>query len=169
MTVRVGINGFGRIGRLGLRAGWSDAAFSITQINDVAGDVGVMLTFLSLIRCRALGSGYHRSGAPHYRWKLGPRHVWDKPGSNRLSQIDVVVGALASSRPQRHSRLTLSKASRKLSAGSGPDPALNIVYGVNHLYNPSEHNVVTAASCTTNCLAPVVKVMHESIGIQHGP
>jgi glyceraldehyde 3-phosphate dehydrogenase len=47
--------------------------------------------------------------------------------------------------------------------------ALNIVYGINdHLYSPAEHHLVTAASCTTNCLAPVVKVMHEKIGIVHG-
>ena len=48
-------------------------------------------------------------------------------------------------------------------------PALNLVYGVNHhLYQPAEHHLVTAASCTTNCLAPVVKVIHENIGIRHG-
>jgi glyceraldehyde 3-phosphate dehydrogenase len=48
-------------------------------------------------------------------------------------------------------------------------PALNLVYGVNHdLYDPTEHHLVTAASCTTNCLAPVVKVLHEEIGIGHG-
>jgi glyceraldehyde 3-phosphate dehydrogenase len=50
-----------------------------------------------------------------------------------------------------------------------PEPALNIVMGVNdHLYDPGQHRIVTAASCTTNCLAPVVKVMHEGIGIVHG-
>jgi glyceraldehyde 3-phosphate dehydrogenase len=50
-----------------------------------------------------------------------------------------------------------------------PEPAINIVYGVNNdKYNPSLHQIVTAASCTTNCLAPGVKVMHERIGIQHG-
>ena len=48
-------------------------------------------------------------------------------------------------------------------------PALNLVYGVNHdQYDPAEHHLVTAASCTTNCLAPVVKVLHEAIGIRHG-
>jgi glyceraldehyde 3-phosphate dehydrogenase len=47
--------------------------------------------------------------------------------------------------------------------------ALNIVMGVNdHLYDPAEHKLLTAASCTTNCLAPVVKVLHEKIGIEHG-
>lgn len=47
--------------------------------------------------------------------------------------------------------------------------ALNIVYGVNHhLYDPNQHRLITAASCTTNCLAPVVKVVHENFGIRHG-
>ena len=47
--------------------------------------------------------------------------------------------------------------------------ALNLVYGINHhLYDPLQHHLITAASCTTNCLAPVVKVLHEEIGIQHG-
>ena len=49
------------------------------------------------------------------------------------------------------------------------EDALNIVYGINHhLYEPARHKLVTAASCTTNCLAPVVKVVHESFGIEHG-
>ena len=47
--------------------------------------------------------------------------------------------------------------------------ALNLVYGINHhLYDPLQHHLITAASCTTNCLAPVLKVLHEEIGIQHG-
>ena len=47
--------------------------------------------------------------------------------------------------------------------------ALNVVFGINHhLYNPEQHRLITAASCTTNCLAPVVKVVHESFGIRHG-
>jgi glyceraldehyde 3-phosphate dehydrogenase len=47
--------------------------------------------------------------------------------------------------------------------------ALNVVMGVNqHLFDPAQHRIVTAASCTTNCLAPVVKVIHENLGIRHG-
>jgi glyceraldehyde 3-phosphate dehydrogenase len=58
---------------------------------------------------------------------------------------------------------------KKVIVAAPTEGALNIVYGVNHhLYSPSEHNLVTAASCTTNCLAPVVKVMHEKVGIKHG-
>ena len=50
-----------------------------------------------------------------------------------------------------------------------PEPAINIVYGINHdRYDPARHDIITAASCTTNCLAPVVKVIHEGLGIRHG-
>ena len=56
-----------------------------------------------------------------------------------------------------------------VSAPIKSEPALNLVYGINHhLYDPLQHHLITAASCTTNCLAPVVKVLHEEIGIQHG-
>jgi len=56
-----------------------------------------------------------------------------------------------------------------VSAPIGQAPALNLVYGVNHhLYDPGAHRLITAASCTTNCLAPVAKVLHEAIGIRHG-
>lgn len=56
-----------------------------------------------------------------------------------------------------------------VSAPIKDETALNLVYGVNHdLYDPARHDLVTAASCTTNCLAPVVKVLHETIGIRHG-
>jgi glyceraldehyde 3-phosphate dehydrogenase len=56
-----------------------------------------------------------------------------------------------------------------VSAPVKDDAALNLVYGVNHrLYDPDRHRLVTAASCTTNCLAPVVKALHEGIGIRHG-
>ena len=58
---------------------------------------------------------------------------------------------------------------KKVIVAAPTEGALSIVYGVNdHLYDPAEHHLVTAASCTTNCLAPVVKVMHECIGIVHG-
>jgi len=56
-----------------------------------------------------------------------------------------------------------------VSAPIKSESALNLVYGINHhLYDPLQHHLITAASCTTNCLAPVVKVLHEEIGIQHG-
>src|SRR3546814_13847854 len=56
-----------------------------------------------------------------------------------------------------------------VSAPIKEEPALNLVYGVNHDgYDPARHDLITAASCTTNCLAPVVKVLHEEIGIRHG-
>jgi glyceraldehyde 3-phosphate dehydrogenase len=61
------------------------------------------------------------------------------------------------------------EARRGHRAGEGSGSVLNVVMGVNHhLYDPAVHRIVTAASCTTNCLAPVVKVIHEHLGIRHG-
>ena len=58
---------------------------------------------------------------------------------------------------------------RVIAAAPVKEGALNVVMGVNdHLYRPEEHHLLTAASCTTNCLAPVVKVVHEGIGVRHG-
>ena len=70
----------------------------------------------------------------------------------------------------RRSRRTSSGAcARSSSPRRSRTSALNVVVGVNdHLYDPSDHDIVTAASCTTNCLAPVVKVIHEGIGIERG-
>ena len=56
-----------------------------------------------------------------------------------------------------------------VSAPINEDNIVNIAYGVNHnIYKPKEHNIITGASCTTNCIAPIIKVLHENIGINHG-
>ena len=92
------------------------------------------------------------------------------PSQTDWSQIDVVLDCSGKFKTAEALAPYFEQGVKKVVVSAPcPDPALNIVYGVNHhLYKPSEHNIVTAASCTTNCLAPVVKVMHESIGIQHG-
>ena len=172
MTVRVGINGFGRIGRLGLRAGWSDAAFSITQINDVAGDVECHAHLLEFDSVQGRWDRDIDIEAEHLTIDGNSVHVTSgtSPSQTDWSQIDVVVECSGKFKTSEALAPYFEQGVKKVVVSAPcPDPALNIVYGVNHhLYNPSEHNVVTAASCTTNCLAPVVKVMHESIGIQHG-
>ena len=78
--------------------------------------------------------------------------------SGKMKTVDVLQGYLA----QGVKRVVVTAPVKEKGA-------LNIVMGVNqHLFNPAEHRIVTAASCTTNCLAPVVKVIHEKLGIRHG-
>jgi glyceraldehyde 3-phosphate dehydrogenase len=176
MTVRFGINGFGRMGRLGLRAAWDRMGgapeLECVRINEIA--------------CDAAGSAHLLAfDSVHGRWG----HVCAGAGDTieidgqaiayssaptiaeaDWSACDIVIEATG--RHHKHpERLQayLDQGVRKVLVAAPTQGALDIVYGVNHhRYDPSVHQIVTAASCTTNCLAPVVKVMHERVGIRHG-
>ncbi|MEA3291821.1 MAG: ArsJ-associated glyceraldehyde-3-phosphate dehydrogenase, partial [Pseudomonadota bacterium] len=91
-------------------------------------------------------------------------------GETDWSGCDIVIEATGRHHKQPETLPAyFDQGVKKVIVAAPTEGALNIVYGVNdHLYDPAEHHLVTAASCTTNCLAPVVKVMHEKIGIVHG-
>ena len=91
-------------------------------------------------------------------------------GDTDWSDCDIVIEATGKHHKKPDSLNTYFKQGvKKVIVAAPTEGALNIVYGINDdLYDPSQHNLLTAASCTTNCLAPVVKVMHEKIGIVHG-
>jgi len=171
MSIKVGMNGFGRMGRLGLRAGWPMDDFSITQINEIS--------------CDAAGSAHLLSfDSVHGRW--APKCSGDDKtlriddielgySSNAAiaetdwSGCDIVIEATGKFRKPEQLDAYFEQGVKKVIVAAPVVGALNIVYGVNdHLYEPHSHHLITAASCTTNCLAPAVKVMHESIGIRHG-
>ena len=174
MRIRIGINGFGRMGRLAMRAGWGKPDLVFTHINEVTGGPATaahLLTFDSVHgkwnrNVRAAKDCIEVDGAPvSFSEHATPGAVpWSRHG------VDVVLECSGRFR-------TKEKLDEYLAAGvntvivAAPvkSGALNIVVGVNdHLYNPTSHRLLTAASCTTNCLAPVVKVLHENIGIRHG-
>ena len=174
MPLRIGINGFGRMGRLALRAGWGRPGLEFVQINEIAGGASTaahLLTFDSV----------------HGRW---PRDVTATDDRISIDGTDVAFSAAATPgdvpwagaavdivlecsgrfrtveqlEPYFDAGVTTVIVAAPVKTG-----ALNIVMGVNdHLYDPAVHRLLTAASCTTNCLAPVVKVIHETIGITHG-
>ncbi len=177
MSVRVAINGFGRIGRGVVRAAFErQAEIEIVAVNDVA-DVDTLAHLL------AFDSVYGRFPAPvsvrdgfidvdgHGIATTAHRDPSELPW--RELGVDVVIEATGRFR-------TRADAARHLEAGAakvilsapmkGAEPAdANIVLGVNDaVYDPERHHIVTNASCTTNCLAPVAKVLHETVGIRHG-
>jgi len=172
MTVRVGINGFGRMGRLGLRAAWGRQALSIVRVNEIATD--------------AAGSAHLlKFDSVHGTWAEdcevdgevmivgGQRIACSRNpaiAGTGWSDCDIVIEATGKHHKQPETlQQYFDQGVRKVIVAAPTEGALNIVYGINdHLYDPAEHHLVTAASCTTNCLAPVVKVMHEKIGIVHG-
>jgi glyceraldehyde 3-phosphate dehydrogenase len=172
MTIRVGINGFGRMGRLGLRAGWNNDTYQIVRINEISTDaVGSahLLKFDSVHgtwnhSVSASGDAIDVEG--HLITHTSHKEIHETDWSD----CDIVIEATGKHHKKPETLQHYFEQGVKKVIVAGPtEGALNIVYGVNHhLYSPAEHHLVTAASCTTNCLAPVVKVMHEKVGIKHG-
>lgn len=172
MTIRVGINGFGRMGRLGLRAGWHMNEFDIVQINEIATDykgAAHLLEFDS-VHGRWNYQPYAKNGKIYIDTSELSCHSGFYIQDTDWSSCDIVIEATG-----KHHKdpakldVYFEQGVKKVIVAAPTEGALNIVYGINDdQYKPQEHHLVTAASCTTNCLAPVVKVMHEKVGIEHG-
>lgn len=175
MSVRVAINGFGRMGRLGLRAWWGRGHYEIVAINDPAMTPEMaahLLEFDTVHRRWDRPVGWNARGIvidgreiPLSRQSSPEESLW------RGEDVEIVLECSGEFKTTASLRPYYEHGIRKVvvSAPVKDGDALNIVMGVNdHLYDPGKHDLVTAASCTTNCLAPVVKVVHEGIGIRHG-
>jgi len=172
MTVRFGINGFGRMGRLGLRAAWGWEGLELAQVNEVACDAAGSAHLLQFDSVHGTW-GVDCAGEGETLIIAGRRIAYRRNQSlsdTDWSGCDIVIEATG----KHHKRPgTLNgyfeQGVKKVVVAAPVEGALNIVYGVNDdRYDPAVNHLVTAASCTTNCLAPVVKVMHERIGIRHG-
>ncbi|TCM88153.1 ArsJ-associated glyceraldehyde-3-phosphate dehydrogenase [Rhodovulum steppense] len=171
MTVYA-LNGLGRIGKLALRPLLERGA-RIAWINDAVGDPAMHAHLLEF-------------DTVHGRWPASFGHDADSVsvdgvqlpfvGASRiedlpLAGVDVVIDCTGVFKSEATLAPYFAAGVQKVvvSAPVKDGDAANIVYGVNHAtYDPARHRIVTAASCTTNCLAPVVKVVHEAIGIRHG-
>jgi glyceraldehyde 3-phosphate dehydrogenase len=174
MPTRIGINGFGRMGRLALRAGWPHSDLEFVHINEIAGGVA---TAAHLLTFDSVHGRWNRpvDGTDH-RLTIDGRAVafssMDSPGAVPWvkSGVDVVLECTGMFRTADTLEEYVSAGVKTvIVAAPVKSGALNIVMGVNdHLYDPASHRLLTAASCTTNCLAPVVKVIHEAFGIRHG-
>lgn len=173
MTIKIGINGFGRMGRLALRAAWGWEEVEFVQINDPAGDAATLAHLLTF-------------DSVHGRWQYeanaegndiiidGKRISCTRNktiGETDWSGCDVVIEASGKMKTKEVLQAYLDQGVKRVvvTAPVKEEGVLNVVMGVNHqLYDKAIHPIVTAASCTTNCLAPIVKVIHENLGIVHG-
>ena len=171
--IRIGINGFGRIGRLAFRALWERDDCVVQRINDPGGDTQTLAHLLNF-------------DSIHGRWLPGAQADADgfqindqriAVTQNRAlektnwSDCDLVIEASGTLRSTALLQPLLDQGVKRIvvTAPVKEPEVLNVVMGVNdHLFDPASHPIVTAASCTTNCLAPVVKVIHEHLGIRHG-
>ena len=178
--MKIGINGFGRIGRLVFRALWGRPGIELVHVNDCGGDAQTaahLLAFDSVHgRWQQAVQGNTRgffvgSQGVSYTRESNPTSVpWREAGVEMVLECSGKFKTPETLQPYFDQvglkRVVVACPVKGEIAGS---EALNVVFGINHqLYDPSQHRLLTAASCTTNCLAPVVKVIHESFGIKHG-
>lgn len=178
MTIKVGINGFGRMGRLSFRAAFlnNDLAgddIQIIRVNDPAGDATTLAHLLNFDSVH--GRWNQECTAEHDAIILnGMRIICSQNhaiAETDWSDCDVVIEASGKMKTTSLLEAYLEQGVKRVVVTAPVKEAgiLNIVMGVNHeLYDPAIHRIVTAASCTTNCLAPVVKVIHKKLGIKHG-
>ncbi|MBT2770771.1 ArsJ-associated glyceraldehyde-3-phosphate dehydrogenase [Halomonas sp. ISL-60] len=178
MALRIGINGFGRIGRLALRSLWAQVesgAVELTRINDPGGDAATfahLLEFDSVHGHWAPGKGISATDdAIVLDGKTVVFSANKAIAESDWSSCDIVIecSGVMKTTDKLQAYLDQGVARVVVSAPMKESSVLNVVVGVNdHLYDPAQHKIVTAASCTTNCLAPVVKVIQETFGIRHG-
>ncbi|NAW66497.1 ArsJ-associated glyceraldehyde-3-phosphate dehydrogenase [Photobacterium halotolerans] len=171
MTIKVGINGFGRIGRLALRAAFDWPELEFVQINDVAGDAATLAHLLEFDSVQ--GRWHHEVKAEGSHIVINGKAILATQEKEidavDWSGCDVVIEATGKHRKTEFLNQYLAQGVQRVvvSAPVKEEGIANIVVGVNdHIFNPEQHRIVTAASCTTNCIAPVVKVIHEKLGIE---
>jgi glyceraldehyde 3-phosphate dehydrogenase len=172
MAVKVGINGFGRIGRLAFR-GMRDRNIEVVGINDLV----PAATLAHLLKYDSVHGRYPEpveadGDALVVAGKRIPvtaeRDPAKLPWKERGARIVVESTGLFTSGPKAKAHLDAG-AERVIISAPATDPDLTVVIGVNEdRYDPARHRIVSNASCTTNCLAPVAKVLHESFGIARG-
>jgi len=176
MSIRVAINGFGRMGRLALRESWGCGDFEIVHINEMAGDVQ---SAAHLLRFDSVHGQWDKSVSVENNQLVVDNHKIGYSQNQAIAdtdwrgaKIDLILDctgtfkspeALAPYFKQGVAKVVVSAPIK----GFPRDQVLNVVMGVNdHEYKGQ--NIVTAASCTTNCIAPVVDVIHQCFGIAHG-
>src|SRR5690554_2433147 len=173
MTIKVGINGFGRMGRLTLRVLFEQSDVEIVQINDPAGDAATLAHLMSFDSVH--GRWQHEALADADHMLIGTQRIAISRNKaieeTDWSGCDLVIEASGKMKKKEVLQACLDQGVKRVvvTAPVKQEGVLDLVMGVNdHLFDPAQHRIVTAASCTTNCLAPVVKVIHEQLGIKHG-
>ena len=175
-TVKIGINGFGRIGRLSFRALWGKPGVECVHLNEPKGGAACSAHLLTFDSVQGRWAHDARAAGPD-RLAIGEREITfsehTKPGEVPWAEhgVDIVLECSGKFRTAASLQPYFDAGVKKVivAAPVKDDGVLNIVMGVNdHLYDGAQHHLITNASCTTNCLAPIVKVIHENLGIESG-
>jgi glyceraldehyde 3-phosphate dehydrogenase len=169
--LKVGINGFGRIGRVLFRAGFDDLEIVAINSLDSLDGVAHLLKYDSSHgiyknEVKTEGNSLLVNGKKIHVTKLkNPAEItWKDFG------VEMVLECTGAFKKKEEFLLHKQAGAKKIMVSAPADGAdLTIVYGINHeAYNPTQHEVISNASCTTNCLAPLAKVLNDSFGIENG-
>jgi len=171
--MKIGINGFGRMGRLGFRAGFDHTEYTIVQINELGGiaETAAHLLEFDTVHGRWARNITHDENSISVEGQKIPVSHNKTIEDTDWSDCDIVIEATGVYKTVEQLEAYFAQGVKKVvvAAPVKDDEALNIVIGCNdELYDPLVHRIVTAASCTTNCIAPAIKVVHEKIGIERG-
>lgn len=172
---KIAINGFGRMGKLYLRALLDRSDIEVVAINEPYGGIETAAHLMEFDTVHGRWDGdisiSENSIAINgqdiaYSEHMSPAEIpWNG------DDVDIVIECSGKFKSRETLQPYYDRGIKKIlvSAPVKEEGALNLVMGINDdLYDPDKHDLITAASCTTNCLAPVVKVIHEKIGIKHG-
>ena len=173
MSIKLGINGFGRIGRMVLRAALKHPDVDVVAINDLTDSetMAYLLKYDSVHGQLNMNVKAQKDSIEIDGKSITIRSVKDpeKIGWSDLG-VDIAAECTGIFRDRDGASKHLASGARKviISAPAG-DPDITIVMGVNsHQYDPRQHHIISNASCTTNCLAPVAKVLLENFGLRSG-
>ncbi len=172
--LRIGINGFGRIGRIITRVAWEHPSIEIVAINSRSNtDIySHLLKYDSIYGPWEREVGFRENEAitidgtaiPFYHEDNGGKIPW------KAHEVDVVIESSGVFRDKAASAKHLESGAKYVvitAPAKGED--ITMIYGINHdLFDPAKHQIISAASCTTTCLAPVAKTLHETFGVKHG-
>ncbi|MFD1858701.1 type I glyceraldehyde-3-phosphate dehydrogenase [Aeromicrobium camelliae] len=174
MTIRVGINGFGRIGRNFFRAARAAGAdIEIVAVNDLTDNktLATLLKYDSILGRLDADVTYDDEAIYVGEQKIAAFADRDPANLDWASVgVDVVVESTGFFTDATKAKAHLEGGAKKvIISAPAKNEDLTVVMGVNHdLYDPEQHTVISNASCTTNCLAPMAKALHEGIGIEKG-
>jgi glyceraldehyde 3-phosphate dehydrogenase len=173
VAIKVGINGFGRIGRMFLRAALTKKELEVVAVNDItnADTLAHLLKYDSIHgvlphEVKAEGGFIYLDGKPLQ--VLAERDPSKLPWSKLGVQVVIESTGLFTARDK--AAMHLAAGAKKVVISAPADGAdVTLCLGVNHhVYDPKKHDVISNASCTTNCLAPIGKVLNDSFGVAHG-
>ena len=174
MALRVGINGFGRIGRNMLRASWNDPEIEYVAVNDItdAKTLAHLLKYDSVLGTfkedvRATEDAIVVNGRKIR--VLAEKEVGKLPWKDLGVSVVIESTGKYTKRPDVIQHIEKGGAVKVIVSAPATDPDITLVLGVNEkMYDPARHHIISNASCTTNCLAPVVKVLHDAFGVERG-